>query len=269
MIIGSFFLLSSCAVKKHKDISYLETATASENETPKLNVFTPRNTAKKLPVLIYVHGGYWNSGNKDIYGFFGRNFAKKDVVTVIPSYTLSPNANYETMTQQIAQVIQWTKDSIANYNGDPDQIFVTGHSAGGHLVALATLDKKYGVESNTVKGIILNDAAGLDMYTYLQNNPPTTKHNYNVTWTKEPATWKDASPMYYLDKDAPPFLIYLGSKTYPSIINSNERFLEALKPFQPTVEPIVLKKKHVSMITQYLWPWNDRFDEIKNFIEQH
>jgi len=51
---------------------------------PELSVYQPRKS-KNNPVIIFVHGGYWDEGNKGLYGFLGRNFAKKDIVTVIPN----------------------------------------------------------------------------------------------------------------------------------------------------------------------------------------
>jgi len=265
------FLLIGCATHKIKNISYLPTlSSVSETEiTPTLSVFTPKKVpAEKMPVLIFVHGGNWNSGSKELYGFFGRNFAKKGVVTVIPGYTLSPNATYDEMTQQIAAAIVWTKENIEEYHGDSEQIFLTGHSAGGHLIALATMNPKYAIEASSISGMIFNDAAGLDMKHYLEENPPTQENNYITTWTTNPEIWKDASPIYFISEKTPPIMVYLGSKTYNSIKVGNQRFLEKLKPFQPTITPIVLDKKHVPMMVQYFWPWSHRYDEIIDFITQ-
>ena len=273
-IFISFFAFilfcTSCATVKTKGISYMK---KPENSTvdPKrfqLNVFTPKNpSSQKLPVLIFIHGGYWNSGNKDLYGFFGRNFAKKEVITVIPNYVLSPNANYDEMTEQITKVINWTKNNINNYGGNADQIYLTGHSAGGHLIALATMNSKYDIDPKAIKGIILNDAAGLNMYDYLQEHPPTKKHNYLTTWTDNPENWKKASPRFYISENTPKMLIYVGDKTHWSIIKSNERFAKKLSKYQPDLKTISLNKSHIPMITQYFFPWSDRFDEIVNFME--
>lgn len=261
-------LFTGCAAKKYKDLSYIKKANPKVAVTPKLNVFTPRNVSEeKLPVLIFLHGGNWNTGSKDNYGFFGRNFAKKGVITVIADYTLSPEVSYDEMTEQTAQAIKWTQDHIAEYKGDPERIYLTGHSAGGHLIALATMNPKYDINPNDISGIILNDAAGLDMFNYLQKIPPETENNYLTTWTNNPETWKEASPIYYITEKTPPLMIYLGSKTYPSIKEGTRRFLDALHPFQPLVEPIVLNKKHIPMILQYFWPWNKRVDEIKDFMK--
>ncbi|OAB81861.1 alpha/beta hydrolase [Cochleicola gelatinilyticus] len=260
-----FVLLNGCAVKKTSNIDY-QNERGINSET--LNVFSPKATQDdNLPVLIFVHGGYWNSGNKDTYGFFGRNFAKKGVVTVIPDYTLSPKANYDEMATQIAEVVRWTEANISHYKGDPKQIYVSGHSAGGHLVALVATHPKYLKTNNTIAGVILNDAAGLDMYGYLQKNPPTTEHNYISTWTKDPAVWKEASPIYFLSEATPPFKIYVGSKSYTSIIESNARFLKTIENFQPNISFTTLTKKHVPMMTQFIFPWNKRYKEIINFME--
>lgn len=269
--IGLLLLLISftnCASKKYKNVSYIENS--SGKEKPTLNIFKPRNKKyKNNPVLIFVHGGNWNTGDKKLYGFFGRNFAKKGITTVIVGYTLSPKANYDEMAIEISKALEWTKDNIAEYNGDPNSIFLTGHSAGGHLVALVATNPKYLKDNSIIKGVILNDAAGLDMKHYLEEFPPTETNDYLTTWTNNPANWKEASPIYFLDKNTPPFMIYTGSKTYESIKVGNDRFLKALNVFQPNVKPIVLNKKHVSMILQYFFPWNNRFEEIKTFIKQN
>lgn len=267
LIIVFTFLMISCSAIKVKDKSYLSTAAAPENTTPKLNVFFPRKVKADAPVLVFVHGGYWNSGRKGTYDLLGRNFAKKGTVTIIPDYTLSPAANYDQMTQEIAAVIKWTQQNCKEFKGNPKQIFISGHSAGGHLAALAVMNPKYGIDPKTISGIILNDAAGLDMKHYLEEYPPTDEHDYLATWTTNPENWKAASPIYFIDKNTPPFLIYVGNKTYPSIKVTNDRFLKALHPFQPKVSLIYLNKKHVPMVTQYFLPWSDRFKEIAAFIK--
>src|SRR3970040_1464568 len=126
IVLFSAFLLIGCA-KKIRDVSYVKEAVDITSATsPKLNVFVPRNSkSKQLPVLIFVHGGNWNSGRKGTYDLLGRNFASKGVITVIPDYTLSPNANYDSMAQQVARAIEWTKNNIGQYNGNPNAIYVT------------------------------------------------------------------------------------------------------------------------------------------------
>ena len=89
------------------------------------------------------------------------------------------------------------------------------------------------------------------------------------TLTSNPENWKEASPIYFLNKNTAPFMIYTGSKTYESIKVSNKRFLKELHKYQPNVTPIVLNKKHIPMVLQYIFPWNNRYDEIINFMNEN
>ncbi|WP_034923899.1 alpha/beta hydrolase [Gillisia sp. CAL575] len=263
------FLLIGCNVQKIKDVPYLQTTLKSTSQ-PSLNIITPKKSnSENNPVLIFVHGGNWNSGNKELYNFYGKNFAKKGITTVVVGYTLSPKADYKEMTTQIAEAIKWTQQNISKYKGDPKKLFLTGHSAGGHLVALASMDPQFGIDAATISGIILNDAAGLDMHHYLKQYPPTATDNYLSTWSNDPEVWKKASPIFYVSENTPEIMMYVGEKTYPSITVANKRFLEAIKPFQPDLKPILLNKKHIPMMTQFIWPWNNRYQEMIRFMNDN
>ena len=264
-ILLALMIISCKPTKIYKDISYTKN---HKGENVKLNIFTPKNIKNKnFPVLIFVYGGNWNSGNKNKYNLLGRNFARKNMVVVIPDYTLSPNADVNQMTKEIASAIQFTKDNAQKYHGNPERIFISGPSAGGQLATSAVMNPKYGIPEKTISGIILIDGAGIDMKNYLEKYPPTTVDNYDVTWSKDPEKWKQASSIYFINEKTPPFLIYIGEKTYPSIKVANENFLETLKPFQPDVKPIMLNKKHVPMVLQFFLPWSKRFDEAVSFME--
>ncbi|MCD9854258.1 carboxylesterase family protein [Epilithonimonas sp. JDS] len=264
-LILALMTISCRPTRIYKDISYTKN---HKGEDVKLNIFTPKNIKdKNLPVLIFVYGGNWNTGNKNKYNLLGRNFARKNMVVVIPDYTLSPNADVNEMTKEIAAAIQFTKANAKNYHGNPERIFISGHSAGGQLSTSAVMNPKYGIPEKTILGIILIDGAGIDMKNYLEKYPPTAEDNYDITWSKDPEKWKQASSIYFINEKTPPFLIYVGEKTYPSIKVANDNFLKALKPFQPNVKPILLNKKHVPMVLQYFLPWSKRFDEAVNFME--
>ncbi len=269
-LITLFFLaliVTSCkSTTAYKDIVYTKN---QAGEAVKMDIFTPKKTSdQKNPVLIFVYGGNWNSGNKNNYRLLAKNFARQNMTVVVPDYTVSPKADVDEMTKEIAAAIQFTKKNAAKYNGDPKRIFISGHSAGGQLATSAVMNPKYGIPENTISGIILIDAAGIDMKNYLEKYPPTSADNYDVTWSKDPEKWKQASSIYFIDEKTPPFLIYVGEKTYPSIKLANENFVKALQPFQPDVKPIMLNKKHIPMMLQYFLPWSKRFDEAVNFMNR-
>ena len=197
--------------------------------------------------------------------------ARKGIVTVIIDYPLSPKATYKEMAFVSASSVKWVKENIAAYGGDPEKIFISGHSAGGHLAALVSLDSEFfdslGI-ANPIKGAILIDAAGLDMYTYLKQEGFDEDHTYLKTFTTDPAAWKKASPVYYLKERMPSFLVYQGERTYASIKDANEIFMSKLLPLFPsTTYQIIKGKKHVAMITQFFNTRNPRYKEIIKFME--
>ena len=273
-IFATTILFTSCAfknIKRSKNITYLAADDVANKPAEKLNVFAPKKSAQLKEVLIFIHGGSWNSGRKEIYNFFGSRWARKDVVTVIVDYPKSPKAGYDEMAIDVATSVKWVKENISTYGGDPNKIFISGHSAGGHLAALVGIKKEYFSRvgmANPLKGIILIDAAGLDMYGYLKGEGFEPGNSYLNTFSNDPKIWKEASPMYFLHNEMPPMLIYRGSKTYPSIEVSNEKFITVLKAFIPNPDyRILVGKKHVPMITQFFNTGNDRYKEMKAFMD--
>jgi acetyl esterase/lipase len=228
--------------------------------------------AKDQDVIVFIHGGSWSSGKKETYWWLGRNFAKKQVVTAIINYPLAPNATYKEMALACAQAVKWVKDSIGNYGGNPNRIFVMGHSAGGHLAELINADPQYfkavGI-LNPIRGIILNDAFGLDMEEYL--NKAEKDHYYSDfirTFSTEPKTWQIGSPLFYAGNIKNPHLIFYGTKTYEAIQIQSERIRKSLTTANVPVQLIKIEgKKHVPMISQMIWGRNELYKDIILFLE--
>ncbi len=274
-LTGSFFLLflQACSFKNvvpGKDITYLQADPAEKRNEQKLNVFSPRNGDGNADVFIFIHGGVWNSGRRDLYTFLGKGMASKGVVAVIINYPLSPAADYSDMARAAASSVKWVKENIQHYGGNPARIFVAGHSAGGHLAALISVQDSYFSElgiANPIRGAILIDAAGTDMYDYLKKESFPASHTFFKTFTHDENEWRKASPIYQLHAGMPPMLIYVGEKTYPFIAEGNARFAEALKAAGDAPELHILKKKkHVAMITQFFNPDNRCYEEIIRFM---
>jgi acetyl esterase/lipase len=263
------FSITSCAVRKTASLTYQEGT--SKFPAQQLDVYAPRKVKLPRPVLVFIHGGNWNSGKKSQYWPMGRNFARKGIVTVIIDYPLSPAANYDDMAKASAKAVQWTVENIGKYGGDTSRLFLSGHSAGGHLAALIGLDGTYFKDlsmQDPTAGLVLIDAAGLDMYNYLLEKKYDAENTYIKTFTNDPAIWKKASPRYYLKQNLPPMLIYRGGETYESIEKSTEAFMDDYRKYVPDPRYKVLKgKKHVPMIVQFFWPWNRYFSEIVEFMD--
>lgn len=263
LIISSLFLLSGCAVSKHKNIVYNKETTLS------LNVFSPEEATKPAPVLLYIHGGSWVHGKKSTYNFFGKGMARKGVVAVIIDYRLSPNADNRGMAMDVASSLKWVKENIAAYGGDPERIFVSGHSAGGQLAALVAIDDRYFDSlkiKNPVKGTVLIDAFGLDMYRFL-NESNYNRNVYLSVFSKDSSNWKSLSPQYILHENMPPFILFVGGRTGGAIISSNNAFYSSLQKFQPAAQLINVKgTAHIGMIFRFYNPRKKAYGQIINFM---
>jgi arylformamidase len=108
-----------------------------------LDVFTANGNQSKVPVLLFIHGGYWRSLDKAEHSFIAPAFTAPGACVVMPNYALCPAVTIPQIILQMVCALAWTYRNIANYGGDPRRITVVGHSAGGHLAAmLLTCDWK-------------------------------------------------------------------------------------------------------------------------------
>lgn len=261
------------ASQRYKDVAYVAaTDSVADAHGHLLDVYAPRARAPAgHPVVVFIHGGNWNSGSKNFYSFIGRRLARQGVVAVIINYRLSPQVQVPAMAEDGARATAWVYRHIADYGGDPQRLFLMGHSAGGGLAALlATKDELFarqGLTHNPVCGVILDDPAGLDMLDYLTRMQYPGDAQYLVPFGQDPAGWRSVSPLYYLTPATPPVLLFVGGKTYPSIASSSARFREQLEHLgvQPgyTVLP---GKKHIPMVLQLYWKNNVIYRDLLQFV---
>lgn len=270
------FLISGCAfqtLNKTKDINYISATTQEDFPNKNLDVYAPKK-ADNLPVMVFFYGGSWESGKKEIYNFLGNRLARRDVIVVIADYPLASEYQIPAMEKAALAAVNWTKDNIKSYGGNPDQIFVSGHSAGGHLASLIAVKEdelKSSENGKKLAGSILIDAAGLDMYGYLEETSEGEGKKYLNAFTDDPAVWKEYSSMYFLTDNLSPMLILEGERTYPSIQGSRERFMKRIeeKGIENVTVKIYPKKKHTPMITQFLWTGGRVYKDVLGFIEEN
>lgn len=265
LFIAASFILSSCSVQKSQNIFY------DTQHKLQLDVYSSKKAKTPKPVYIFIHGGSWNSGKKSMYKFLGKGMAKNGAVAVIIDYRLSNLTTYDGMATDAATAVKWVKQNIISYGGDTNKIYVSGHSAGGHLAALIATDSSYFNSlkiSNPIKGTILIDAFGLDINSYLKEAEERYYTAFTPTFTMKPETWLKASPISHIHKGMPPFLIFLGGKTGSGIIKDNYRFYDAVIKIAPDTKLIIVKgKKHIGMIFQYYNRYNKGYKDIIGFMQ--
>lgn len=270
-ILSTLLLLTTLCfskVKKEKDIAY------ADKDTVNLLDIYHQKKAKNQDVIVFIHGGSWNSGKKDTYWFLARPFARKGKVMVVINYPLSPNAKYKEMAFDCARAVIWVKKNISKYGGNPNRIFVMGHSAGGHLAALIDADPSYFGKlgfPNPIKGVILNDPFGLDIHQYLERQINTDDEHvpgFLKVFTNDPLEWKKASPYNKIANIKAPYLMFMGGETFESIRIQTPAFKdEMLKKGKKVRLEEVKGKKHIGMITQMIFGCNRLYSQITDFID--
>lgn len=118
----------------------------------KLDIFAPSKSTEKQPVIVFWHGGSWKSGDKSRYHFVGRQLAKMGYVAVLPNYRLYPDVRYPDFLHDGVGALAWVQGNVATYGGDPDYLFLAGHSAGAYNAAMIALDPR--LKAKPARGFI-------------------------------------------------------------------------------------------------------------------
>lgn len=123
----------------------------------RLDVYVPE-AAMRAPVVIFWHGGMWKQGSKDDVRFVGATLARSGYVAVIPNYRLYPQVRFPAFVDDGARAVAWVRKEIASLDGDPDAIFLMGHSAGAYIATMLVLDDRYlrehGESVKCIRGVI-------------------------------------------------------------------------------------------------------------------
>ena len=172
-----------------------------------LDVYRPAANADKAPVIVFFYGGNWVSGQRADYAFVGRALAARGFVVVVPDYRLYPQVRYPDFLDDGAAAVAWTAREIAGHGGDPQHVFVMGHSAGAYNAAMLALDPRWlgeqGLKPDMLRGWI--GMAG--PYDFLPVQNRTTQPVFDA-----PNTPADSQPVNHVGTASPPALLIAANK---------------------------------------------------------
>ena len=185
------------------DVDYIAAGDYADKKD-RLDVYIPANVTK-APVIFSIHGGGLRQGDKSGQTFVGQRFASAGHVTVVVNHRLSPGVMHPAHIEDIAAAFAWVKKNIARHGGDPDRIFVIGHSAGAYLAALLVLDPRYlaahALQPRDIRGVVPVSA-----FFYV-DRPGVAPDRPKDTWGIDANVWKAASPGAYVTRNVPPLLL--------------------------------------------------------------
>jgi acetyl esterase/lipase len=123
----------------------------------RLDIYLPARPSG-APVILFWHGGSWQSGSKDHYRFVGAALAERGFVAIVPNYRLAPEFPFPAFVQDAALAVTWASKNARSFGADTDRLYLSGHSAGGHVALLLALDERYlrdvGLDRRMIAGTI-------------------------------------------------------------------------------------------------------------------
>lgn len=189
----------------------------------RLDVYAPEQRGAAAPVVFFIYGGGWNRGERSDYQFVGRALAARGFVTVIADYRLVPEVTYPGFLEDSANALRWVQDNIATYGGDPNRLFLAGHSAGAYNAVMLALDpsflRDYGV-TMSINGV----AALSGPYDFYPFEYGEVQNAFGAAPNPQ-----GTQPINLVTSDAPP--MYLATGTTDPIVRmqNTERFAQRLK----------------------------------------
>ncbi len=227
----------------------------------KLDVYPQQN---KSPVVIFVHGGSWRHGRKDQYYFAADAFIRLGYTVVVPDYIKYPDerARFPSFVDDAALALAWTKENIEQYNGDKDQVFMVGHSAGAHTALMIASDARFlsavGLDQSAIRGV-----AGIaGPYSFIPDwevtkavfGPPNNYPNMDV--------------LNFINGDEPSTLL-LHSKDDAQVGQYNqEKVAELMRDEKVDVETLLYEGvDHIEMVL-HLHPWFTKHANIAEDINR-
>ena len=206
--------------------------TEPKGERQTLDVYAPPN-GKDRPIVFWIHGGGWMQGDKADVQKKPLAFVDKGFVFVSTNYRLFPSVTIKAMAGDVAKAIRWTHDHASEYGGDPNTIFVMGHSAGAQLAALICTDdsllKAEGLSLSIIKGCVPVDGDTYDLALQIATVGQKRGDRYKWKFGDEQSQ-KDLSPITHVGKgkSIPPFLL-LYVADHPETVPQARRLAKVLQ----------------------------------------
>ncbi|WP_034344888.1 alpha/beta hydrolase [Deinococcus misasensis] len=244
LLATALLTLPLVAQAQNRDLNLLNTLTVTRDlqvqhnipygteSRQKLDIYLPRQKGTH-PVVVFVHGGSWQSYSKDNFEFVGESFARAGYVTVLVNYRLAPQFTYPAFVQDTVKAFKWVKDNIQQHSGNPNEVFVMGHSAGAYNVAEAIINQDLlsaeGLKPTDFKGVI--GIAG--PYDF---DPAFTPGVFG-TYLRE-----QAMPANHVKGELPPFLLLVAQNDELVAPENATSMKKALKANGTPVELVTIPR---------------------------
>jgi acetyl esterase/lipase len=205
----------------------------SGNRRRSLDLYLPATADKKPPLVIFIHGGFWQVSDDDyrIGAYVADALSREGVAVALLRYRLAPAVRHPAQAEDVAAGVALLLRDAERYGYDRKRVYLAGHSAGGHLAALIALDAsflgKHGASPKALAGVIsfsgLYDLA--PTWKVADNQRAATVQTFGV----DDQALKRASPVTHARSDAPPFLLIGAQEDFPGLLIDAKRFYDRMR----------------------------------------
>ena len=199
----------------------------------KFDIYVPDGLSAPAPVIVFFYGGSWRSGRRQDYKAFGQAMIGKGIITVIADYRLYPQVTYPAFVQDGAAAFASVRRTIASYGGDPNRIFLAGHSAGGYIAVMLASDPRFLQQAGSDIGQVAGVIGIAGPYDFLPLRDPKL-----IAIFHEPDD-PQILPISHVDGPRPPMLLLTGSADDTVEPGNAARMAARLRRFGSPVKEIV------------------------------
>ncbi|GGR63737.1 hypothetical protein GCM10008959_27280 [Deinococcus seoulensis] len=253
-------VISTGGLSVKRDVSY------GPDARNVMDIYAPQNAAG-APVVLFIHGGSWQGGDKDGHKFVGESLARAGYVTGVMSYRLAPQNVYPSYVQDAAQALKVLRADARTFGGNPDNLFVMGHSAGGFNAVEMVDNARWLTEVNVPVGSIRGVIGVAGPYSF-----DFRSFQSAVAFPKD-ATPAEVMPDRHVRADAPPHLLLVAQNDDTVEAYNGVNMERALRAAGVPVELKVLPRVgHITIIAAMARPLTflgDTRAQVIRFIEDH
>ena len=238
-LLGSLVALSGCsgtdilnAIVPHSGYSIHKDVAYGGDPRQKLDIYVPDNLSAPAPVIVFFYGGSWQNGDKSEYRFVGQAYASKGYIAVLANYRLYPEVSYPVFVQDGALATVWTHTHINEYGGDNKNLFVSGHSAGGYIAAMLTINEHFMNDAGGKRSWISGMIGLAGPYDFLPMTDPKIIALFST------ATDVDTQPISYVKSGVPPMLLLSGDADKDVYLKNSKNLAAKLEEHH---DPVTLK----------------------------